>query len=89
MRFFKGKCNYGASLGAVTAALTIKGTTEKVEKTVKSVGNTVKGASGSFTETVANIGNAIKTIADSVNETVKDVGDAVKDTTAVPLTALQ
>lgn len=70
----------GAALGGLTAALTMKGTTEKVDQAVKGVGNAVKGATKSFNQTVTNVSGAIKSVANSVNETVKDVGDAVKDT---------
>ena len=52
----------GATLGAVAAALTIKGTAQKVNQTVKGVGNAVKGATGSFNQTLKGVGDAIKTL---------------------------
>ncbi|BAY10743.1 hypothetical protein [Calothrix sp. NIES-2098] len=68
----------GGTLGAVAVALTIKGTAERINQTIQSLGNGVKGAAEGVNNTVKGVGDAIKTVADGVNYTVKDVGDAVK-----------
>ena len=43
----------GATLGAIAGALTIKGTAEKVNQTVKNVGDKVKDAAQNFNQNVA------------------------------------
>ena len=67
----------GATLGAVAGALLIKGTAQKINKTVKNVGDTVKNASGKLNQTVKDIADAVQTVAGGVNDTVKDVGETV------------
>lgn len=68
----------GASLGAIAAALTNKGTAERVNQTIKGVGNTVKRAATGVNDTVKDVGDAVKNVATGVNDTVKDVGESVK-----------
>lgn len=71
----------GATLGLLAGALAHKGTAQRVNQTVKSVGNAVKGAAQSVDQTVKDVGDAVKSVAEGVNDTVKDVGDAVKGAT--------
>ncbi|MBD2775006.1 hypothetical protein [Iningainema tapete] len=70
----------GATLGGIAGALLIKGTAEKINQTVKNVGDKVKGASENFSQTVKGVGDAVQTVANGVNETVKDVGNTVNNT---------
>ena len=72
----------GATLGAIAGALAIKGTAERVNQTVKNVGETVKDAAQNLNQTVKGVGDAVRTVADGVNDTAKDVGDTVKDAVA-------
>lgn len=70
----------GATLGAVAGALATKGTAERVNQTVKGVGNAVKRTAEGVNGTVQDVGNATQTVAYGVNDTVKDVGNTVKNT---------
>jgi gas vesicle protein len=71
----------GATLGVLAAALAHEGTTQRVNQTVKSVGNAVKGAAEGLNDTVKDVGNAVKSVAEGLNDTVKDVGEAAKRAT--------
>jgi gas vesicle protein len=70
----------GATLGAVAGALATKGTAERLNQTVKGVGNAVKRTAEGVNGTVQDVGNATQTVAYGVNDTVKDVGNTVKNT---------
>lgn len=70
----------GATLGAIAGALAIKGTAQKVNQTVKNVGNTIKNTASGFNETVKTVGDTINTVANGVNNTTQDVGNTVRDT---------
>ncbi len=70
----------GATLGAVAGALATKGTAERVNQTVKGVGNAVKRAAEGVNETVQDVGNSTQSVANGVNETVQDVGNTIKNT---------
>ena len=70
----------GATLGAVAGALATKGTAERVNQTVKGVGNAVKRAAEGVNETVQDVGKSTQSVANGVNDTVKDVGNTVKNT---------
>lgn len=69
----------GATLGAIAGALANKGTAERVNQTVRSVGDKVKSAADGVNDTVKGVGDAVKNVAENVNGTVKDVGDTVKN----------
>lgn len=71
----------GATLGMLAGALAHKGTAQKVNQAVESVGNAVKGAAQGVNQTVKGVGDTVQSVAQGVNETVKDVGDAVKGAT--------
>ncbi|MCA1994460.1 MAG: YtxH domain-containing protein, partial [Coleofasciculus sp. S288] len=60
----------GATLGAIAGALANKRTAQKVNLTVKNVGNTVKSAAEGVNQTVKDVGNGIKSVAEGVNDTV-------------------
>jgi gas vesicle protein len=70
----------GATLGAIAGALANRSTAQRVNMTVKNVGNTVKNAAEGVNQTVKEVGDGIQRVAVGVNDTVKDVGDAVKGT---------
>jgi gas vesicle protein len=70
----------GATLGVLAVALAHKGTTQRVNQTVKSVGNAVKGAAESLNGPVKDVGEAAKRATEGVSDTVKDTVDAVKST---------
>lgn len=68
----------GATLGGIVGALTNRGAVDRVNQTVKKVGDSVKGAAASVSETVKEVGNAVNSVAVGVNETVRDVGGTVR-----------
>ncbi|MDR9899899.1 hypothetical protein G7B40_035885 [Aetokthonos hydrillicola Thurmond2011] len=70
----------GATVGGIAGALLIKGTAQKINQTVKNVGDKVKGASENFSRTAKGVGDAVQTVANGVNETIKDVGETVNST---------
>ncbi|MFB2736962.1 hypothetical protein [Umezakia ovalisporum] len=70
----------GATLGALVGALAMRGAAQRVNKTVKNVGNLVKDTTDNFNQTIKGVGDAIKTVAEGVNDTVKDVSYALKGT---------
>lgn len=70
----------GATLGGIAAALTNRGTVDRVNQTVKNAGDTVKKAAASVNDTVQDVGDAVSSVATGVNNTVREVGDAVKET---------
>lgn len=70
----------GVTLGAIAGALANKGTAERVNRTVKGVGDVVKRAAEGVNNTVKDVGDAAKSVAEGVNYTAKDVGGTVKTT---------
>ncbi|MBW4542600.1 MAG: hypothetical protein KME43_26235 [Myxacorys chilensis ATA2-1-KO14] len=67
----------GAALGGIAGALTSRSTVNRVNQTVKDVGNSVKGAAVGISEAVKEVGNAVNSVAVGVNETVRDVGSGI------------
>ncbi|MBD2075129.1 YtxH domain-containing protein [Phormidium sp. FACHB-592] len=70
----------GATLGGIAGALTNKRVVDRINRTVKDVGNTVKTTAVSVNDTVQEVGDAVYSVATSVNDTVKDAGGTVKET---------
>lgn len=70
----------GATLGGIAGALTNKGVVDRINRTVKDIGNTVKTTAVSVNDTVQEVGDAVYNVATSVNDTVKDAGSTVKET---------
>ena len=70
----------GATLGGIAGALTNKRVVDRINRTVKDVGNTVKKTAVSVNDTVQEVGDAVYSVATSVNDTVKDAGGTVKET---------
>ncbi|HEY9696408.1 MAG TPA: hypothetical protein V6D10_04045 [Trichocoleus sp.] len=71
----------GATLGGIAGALSTRGVVDRVNRTVRDVGNSVKKAASSVDDTIRQVGDAVHSVTTEVNSTVKDVGDAVKDAT--------
>lgn len=71
----------GATLGGIAGALSTRGVVDRVNQTVRGVGNSVKKAASSVNDTVKNVGDAVHSVTNEVNGTVREVGDAVKDAT--------
>jgi gas vesicle protein len=70
----------GGTLGALVTAFANKGTAERLNESIRRVGNTVKNAASGVNDTVRDVGEAVQSVAEGVNDTVKDVGDTVKGT---------
>ncbi|MBE9017183.1 hypothetical protein IQ272_13760 [Chroococcidiopsidales cyanobacterium LEGE 13417] len=70
----------GALVGAATVALASKVTVDRINNTVKGVGDAVKSAAEGVNNSVKNVGNAVKNVAENVNYTVNDVGTTIKGT---------
>lgn len=70
----------GATLGGIAGALTNRGVVDRINQTIRGVGNAVKRAAANVNNDVQNVGDAVYSVTTGVNDTVKDVGDAVKET---------
>ncbi|MBD3885783.1 hypothetical protein IFO70_29145 [Phormidium tenue FACHB-886] len=71
----------GATLGGVAGALANPGTVERINQTVRGVGEAIKKAAANVNDNVQTVGDAVHSVSTGVNNTVKDVGDAVKGAT--------
>lgn len=68
----------GAALGGIAGALTNRNAVDRVNQSIKRVGNSVKEAAANVSETVQELGNAVNSVAVGVNDTVRDVGSSVR-----------
>lgn len=60
----------GVTLGAIAGALANKGTAERVNRTVKGVGDVVKRAAEGVNNTVKDVGDAAKSVAEGDRKSV-------------------
>jgi methyl-accepting chemotaxis protein len=68
----------GATIGGIATALTNKGTVDRVNQSIKGIGNSVKGVAIGFNKTVKEVGTAFNSVVSGVNEVVQDVGSTVR-----------
>lgn len=67
----------GGTLGSIAAALANRQTAERVNQTIRSVGQTAKSAAETLNDSVRQVGQAVNQIAVTVNESAQDVNSAV------------
>lgn len=68
----------GATLGGVAGALANPGVVDRINQTIKGLGDAIKKAAANVNDNVHNVGDAVYNVSENVNSTVKDVGSAVK-----------
>src|SRR3712207_3737079 len=62
----------GATLGGVAGALANPEVVDRINQTIKSVGDAIKRAAANVNDNVHNVGDAVHNVSASVNDTVKD-----------------
>jgi gas vesicle protein len=72
----------GATLGGIVAALTIRGTTDRVNQVIRGVGRTAKSTADSLSDSAQRVGDAVNSVAENVGDTTKDVNEAVSSVAA-------
>ena len=70
----------GATLGGIAGALTNRGVVDRINTSVRGVGNTVRKTTAGIDETVKGVGNAVQSVAVGVNTTAKEINEAVRET---------
>lgn len=69
----------GATVGGILGALTNKSLVDRINRTVRDLGNTVKQMAANVNDNVQNVGEAVYSVSTGVNDTVEEVKDAVVD----------
>lgn len=70
----------GATLGGIAGALTHKGVVDRINTSVRGVGNTVRKTTAEIDETIKGVGDAVQSVAAGVNTTAKEINEAVRET---------
>jgi gas vesicle protein len=70
----------GATLGGLAGALANKSVVDRINRTIKELGNSLKKTTSNVNDTVQDVGDAVYTITANVTDTVRDVGETVKQT---------
>ena len=70
----------GATLGGIAGALTNKGVVDRINTSVRGVGNTVRKTTAEIDETIKGVGDAVQSVASGVNTTAKEINEAVRET---------
>lgn len=68
----------GATLGGVAGALANPGIVDRINQTIRGVGDAIKRAATNVNDDIHHVGEAVHSVSTGVNDTVKDVGNAVK-----------
>lgn len=68
----------GATLGGVAGALANRGTADRINQTIRDIGNAIKRAAANVNHDIHNVGEAVHSVSTGVNDTVNDVGNAVR-----------
>ncbi|NJL64585.1 MAG: hypothetical protein HC903_25685 [Methylacidiphilales bacterium] len=69
----------GATIGAIAGVLALKNSSQRINQSIKNVGNTVKNVVENVNQTLKDTSDTIKSAASSIDETVKEVGKTVKN----------
>lgn len=70
----------GATLGGIAGALTNKGVVDRINTSVRGVGNTVRKTTAGIDETIKGVGDAVQSVAVGVNTTAREINEAVRET---------
>ncbi|HEY9879239.1 MAG TPA: hypothetical protein V6D29_12345 [Leptolyngbyaceae cyanobacterium] len=70
----------GAALGGIAGALTNRAVVDRINRSVRSVGDTVKNTTTEIDNTIKGVGDAVQSVAAGVNSTAKEINDAVRGT---------
>ncbi|GAB4365176.1 MAG: hypothetical protein Kow00121_01530 [Elainellaceae cyanobacterium] len=68
----------GATLGGVAGALANQEVVDRINQTIRGIGDAIKRAAANINNDIHNVGEAVHSVSTGVNDTVKDVGNAVK-----------
>ncbi|PSB15715.1 hypothetical protein C7B61_06155 [filamentous cyanobacterium CCP1] len=72
----------GATLGGVAGALANPGVVDRINRSIRGVGDAMKRAAANVTDDVQHVGEAVHSVSTGVNDTVREVGSAVKGAAA-------
>ncbi|MBW4460781.1 MAG: hypothetical protein KME47_11190 [Nodosilinea sp. WJT8-NPBG4] len=70
----------GATLGGIAGALINKGVVDRINTSVRGVGNTVRKTTAGIDETIKGVGDAVQSVAVEVNATAREINEAVRET---------
>jgi gas vesicle protein len=67
----------GATIGGIVAALTLRESTERINRAVRDLGKTAKSTADSINHSAQKVGEAVSSLADNVSDTTKEVNEAL------------
>jgi gas vesicle protein len=67
----------GATIGGIVAALTLRESTDRINRAVRDLGKTAKSTADSINHSAQRVGDAVSSLADNVSDTTKEVNEAL------------